>query len=184
MKIYKLIAVLILLPLGLNLIGAWQLQRSVENTERLTEIQADLAHARPYFERLARSPDALTRTMDMDGENITLKEALSRLHEAEQGLDFVVALGSVTTWLARAVIALCLLAALVGGIGLAGLNWAGARARQSRERLLHTSAGSGEFCPSSWWGTSSPWARRCRQSSVSKPWACGMWGACPQANSS
>ncbi|PYD84347.1 peptidase M48, partial [Pseudomonas syringae pv. pisi] len=75
MKIYKLIAVLILLPLGLNLIGAWQLQRSVENTERLTEIQADLARARPYFERLARSPDALTRTMDIDGENITLKEA-------------------------------------------------------------------------------------------------------------
>ncbi|MEQ4282591.1 M48 family metallopeptidase [Pseudomonas syringae] len=138
MKIYKLIAVLILLPLGLNLIGVWQLQRSVENTERLTEIQADLAHARPYFERLARSPDALTRTMEMDGENITLKEALSRLHEAEQGLDFVVVVGNVTTWLARAVIALCLLAALVGGIGLAGLNWAGARALHSRERLLNT----------------------------------------------
>lgn len=34
MKIYKLIAVLILLPLGLNLVGVWQLQRSVDNTQR------------------------------------------------------------------------------------------------------------------------------------------------------
>ncbi|TFZ33728.1 peptidase M48, partial [Pseudomonas syringae] len=75
--------------------------------------------------------------MDRDGENITLKESLSRLHEAEQGLDFVVVMGSVTIWMARTVIALCLLAALVGGIVLAGLNLDGARARQIRERLLH-----------------------------------------------
>ncbi|PYD04859.1 hypothetical protein DND90_12750 [Pseudomonas syringae pv. maculicola] len=66
MKIYKLIAVLILLPLGLNLVGVWQLQRSVDNTQRLNEIQADLVHARPYLEKLARSPSALTRTIVSD----------------------------------------------------------------------------------------------------------------------
>lgn len=138
MKIYKLIAVLILLPLGLNLVGVWQLQRSVDNTQRLTGIQAELLHARPYFEKLARSPSALTRTIEIDGENISISTALARLEEAEKGLDTVVVLGHVTTWLARAVIALGLLAALVGGVGLAGLKWAGSRALHSRERLLHT----------------------------------------------
>ncbi|KPX21386.1 Peptidase M48, Ste24p [Pseudomonas syringae pv. delphinii] len=138
MKIYKLIAVLILLPLGLNLVGVWQLQRSVDNTQRLNEIQADLVHARPYLEKLARSPSALTRTIEVDGENLSISMALSRLAKAEEGFGTVLVLGNVTTWLARAVIALSLLAALVGGVGLAGLKWAGSRALHSRERLLHT----------------------------------------------
>ncbi|KPB52414.1 MULTISPECIES: M48 family metallopeptidase [Pseudomonas syringae group] len=138
MKIYKLIAVLILLPLGLNLVGVWQLQRSLDNTQRLTEIQADLLHARPSLEKLARSPSALTRTIEIDGENLSISMALSRLEEAQEGLGTVLVLGNVTTWLARAVIVLGLLAALVGAVGLAGLKWAGSRALHSRERLLHT----------------------------------------------
>ncbi|TFZ32944.1 peptidase M48, partial [Pseudomonas syringae] len=64
--------------------------------------------------------------------------SLARLQESERGRGVVVVRGGFRMGLARAVIAWCLLWALVGGIGLAGLNWAGARARQSRERLLHT----------------------------------------------
>ncbi|KGS13069.1 hypothetical protein OA77_18515, partial [Pseudomonas coronafaciens] len=94
MKIYKLIAVLILLPLGLNLVGVWQLQRSLDNTQRLTEIQADLLHARPSLEKLARSPSALTRTIEIDGENLSISMALSRLEEAQEGLGTVLVLGN------------------------------------------------------------------------------------------
>ncbi|WP_122678153.1 M48 family metallopeptidase [Pseudomonas viridiflava] len=138
MKIYKLIAVLILLPLCLNLVGVWELHRSLDNARELDEIQSSVRETRPYLNQLAEMPNAHSRMVDIGEEKISLSIAIYRVAKAGDDLGTLIPLASVMIWLARAVIALGILAALVGAIGLLGLNWAGGRALHSRERLLHT----------------------------------------------
>lgn len=138
MKTFKLIAVLILLPLCLNLFGVWELQRSSESNAELAEIDANLKQVRPDLEALIAKGGSRTPMVELDGQRISADIALSRLATAEGEIATLIPLGAVMSGLAKAVIALGLLAALVGAIGMLGLSWAGIRALHSREKLLHT----------------------------------------------
>ncbi|MNZ38912.1 heat shock protein HtpX [compost metagenome] len=138
MKNYKLIAVLILLPLCLNLFGVWELKRSIETNSELVSIQANINEILPELEALVSRSGSRAPMVEIDGERLSANLALSRLSTAKSDIKTLIPLGELKSWLAKAVIALGLLAALVGGIGMWGLSWAGSRALHSRERLLHT----------------------------------------------
>ncbi|SES93807.1 Peptidase family M48 [Pseudomonas graminis] len=139
MKILKLIAVLVLFPLALNLLGVWELQRSTDNRLTYAGYQADLDRARPELQAIADKSGSRPVMVDVgDGEQMEVKEALSRVADLQGELDTLLPLTDVMVWLAIGVITLGLLAALMGGVGLLALNWAGRRAMQSREQLLHS----------------------------------------------
>ncbi len=139
MKILKLIAVLVLFPLALNLLGVWELQRSTDNRLTYAGYQADLDRARPELQAIADKSGSRPVMVDVgDGEKMEVKEALSRIADLQGELDTLLPLTDVMVWLAIGVITLGLLAALMGGVGLLALNWAGRRAMQSREQLLHS----------------------------------------------
>uniref|UniRef100_A0A7C2BAW2 Peptidase M48 n=1 Tax=Pseudomonas graminis TaxID=158627 RepID=A0A7C2BAW2_9PSED len=139
MKILKLIAVLVLFPLALNLLGVWELQRSTDNRLTYAGYQADLDRARPELQAIADKSGSRPVMVDVgDGEKMEVKEALSRVADLQGELDTLLPLTDVMVWLAIGVITLGLLAALMGGVGLLALNWAGRRAMQSREQLLHS----------------------------------------------
>jgi len=136
MKKLKLTAVLILLPLCLGLFGAWELQRGTEGHLQQLQNQQELKDIRPQLESLAaKSPYA---SVQVDGQTLSAELALSQFGKAENDVVDLLRLTSVMTGLAWGVIALGLLAALVGTLGLIGLAWAGSRAQESRDRLLHT----------------------------------------------
>ena len=138
-KKLKLIAVLVLFPLALNLLGVWQLQRSTDNRLVYAGYQADLDEARPQLQAIADKSGSRPVMVDVgDGEKMEVKEALSRVSDLQHELDTLLPLTNVMVWLATGVITLGLLAALVGGLGLLALNWAGRRAMHSREQLLHS----------------------------------------------
>ena len=138
MKKLKLIAVLVLFPLALNLFGVWELQRSTEDRQVYAGYQADLNEARPELQAIAAKGGSRPVMVDVgDGEKMEVNEALARVAGLQDELDTLLPLSNVMVWLATGVIALGLLAALVGGLGLFGLNWAGRRAMHSREQLLH-----------------------------------------------
>lgn len=138
MKKLKLIAVLVLFPLALNLFGVWELQRSTEDRQVYAGYQADLNEARPELQAIAAKGGSRPVMVDVgDGEKMEVNEALARVARLQDELDTLLPLSNVMVWLATGVIALGLLAALVGGLGLFGLNWAGRRAMHSREQLLH-----------------------------------------------
>lgn len=139
MKKLKLIAVLVLFPLALNLFGVWELQRSTEDRQVYAGYQADLNEARPELQAIAAKGGSRPVMVDVgDGEKMEVNEALARVAGLQDELDTLLPLSNVMVWLATGVIALGLLAALVGGLGLLGLNWAGRRAMHSREQLLHS----------------------------------------------
>lgn len=139
MKKLKLIAVLVLFPLALNLFGVWELQRSSEDRQAYAGYQADLNEARPELQAIAAKGGSRPVMVDVgDGEKMEVNEALARVAGLQDELDTLLPLSNVMVWLATGVIALGLLAALVGGLGLLGLNWAGRRAMHSREQLLHS----------------------------------------------
>lgn len=139
MKILKLIAVLVLFPLALNLLGVWELQRSTDNRLTYAGYRADLDRARPELQAIADKSGSRPVMVDVgDGEQMEVKEALSRVADLQGELDTLLPLTDVMVWLAIGVITLGLLAALMGGVGLLALNWAGRRAMQSREQLLHS----------------------------------------------
>ncbi len=138
MKIFKLIAVLILLPFCLNLFGVWQLQRSSESNAELAEIDANLKEIRPDLEALIAKGGSRPPMVELDGKPISADIALSQLSTAEEEIGTLIPLGAVMNGLAKAVIALGLVATLVGVIGMLGLSWAGTHALHSREKLLRT----------------------------------------------
>ncbi|WP_268796911.1 M48 family metallopeptidase [Pseudomonas huanghezhanensis] len=138
MKTLKLIAVLIVLPLCLGLFGAWELQRSTENSLYLIDTRANLKDIRSQLEEMAAKPGSRSISIDFDGQRVGVELALSRVTEAESELNTLQPLDSVMNGLAKAVIALGLLATLVGAAGMLGLGWAGSRALRSREQLLAT----------------------------------------------
>lgn len=139
MKKLKLIAVLVLFPLALNMLGVWELQRSTDNRLTYAGYQADLDQARPELRAIADKAGSRPVMVDVgDGEQMEVKEALARVADLQGELDTLLPLTDVMVWLAIGVITLGLLAALMGGIGLLALTWAGRRAMQSREQLLHS----------------------------------------------
>ncbi len=138
-KKLKLIAVLVLFPLGLNLVGVWELQRSTDDHAEYAAYQADLAEFRPELQAIADNSGSRPVMVDVgDGEKMEVKMALSRVTEMQDELDTLLPLTNVMAWVAKGTITLGLLAALVGGLGLLALNWAGRRAMHSREQLLHS----------------------------------------------
>ncbi|EJM87864.1 Zn-dependent protease with chaperone function [Pseudomonas sp. GM74] len=138
MRTLKLIAVLILLPLCLGLFGVWELQRSTESIRDFAEAKAELGVMRPEIEAMVAKPFSRSAKVDINGERMGVHQALSLITQAEHELTILQPVAAVMNNLAKGVIALGLLASLVGVLGLSGLRWAGARASHSRERLLHT----------------------------------------------
>ncbi|MBV7566028.1 M48 family metallopeptidase [Pseudomonas sp. PDM27] len=138
MRTLKLIAVLILLPLCLGLFGVWELQRSTESIRDFAEAKAELGVMRPEIEAMLAKPFSRSAKVDINGERMGVHQALSLITQAEHELTILQPVAAVMNNLAKGVIALGLLASLVGVLGLLGLRWAGARASHSRERLLHT----------------------------------------------
>ncbi len=125
----------------MNLLGAWELQRSTDRSREIIETQADFEQFRTYLETLAAKRDSSSAPVMVDiggGKRMELQAALSRVTELLDDLSTLQPLTTAMTWLARVVIVLGLLAALVGGLGMFGLQWAGARALHSRDQLLHT----------------------------------------------
>jgi len=138
MRTLKLIAVLILLPLCLGLFGVWELQRSTESIRDFAEAKAELGVMRPEIEAMVAKPFSRSAKVDINGERMGVHQALSLITQVEHELTILQPVAAVMNNLAKGVIALGLLASLVGVLGLLGLRWAGARASHSRERLLHT----------------------------------------------
>jgi len=138
MRTLILIAVLILLPLCLGLFGVWELQRSTESIRDFAEAKAELGVMRPEIEAMVAKPFSRSAKVDINGERMGVHQALSLITQAEHELTILQPVAAVMNNLAKGVIALGLLASLVGVLGLLGLRWAGARASHSRERLLHT----------------------------------------------
>ncbi|PVZ56476.1 peptidase M48 [Pseudomonas sp. B1(2018)] len=138
MRTLKLIAVLILLPLCLGLFGVWELQRSTESIRDFAEAKAELGVMRPEIEAMVAKPFSRSAKVDINGESMGVHQALSLVTQVEHELTILQPVAAVMNNLAKGVIALGLLASLVGVLGLLGLRWAGARASHSRERLLHT----------------------------------------------
>ncbi|MGF6201422.1 M48 family metallopeptidase [Pseudomonas laurylsulfatiphila] len=138
MRTLKLIAVLILLPLCLGLFGVWELQRSTESITEFADINAELSDMRVELQAMAAKPGSSSALVDINGKRMSVAMALSRITDAEHDLTILQPVSAVMSNLAKGVIALGLLASLVGVLGLLGLRWAGARASHSRERLLHT----------------------------------------------
>ncbi|VVM55531.1 M48 family metallopeptidase [Pseudomonas fluorescens] len=138
MRTLKLIAVLILLPLCLGLFGVWELQRSSESIKEFADFNAELGEMHVELEAMAAQPGSSSAMVDINGKRMSVAMALSRIADAEHDLTILQPVSAVMSNLAKGVIALGLLASLVGVLGLLGLRWAGARASHSRERLLHT----------------------------------------------
>ncbi|MGA9220094.1 MAG: peptidase M48, partial [Pseudomonas graminis] len=87
-KKLKLIAVLVLFPLGLNLVGVWELQRSTDDHAEYAAYQADLAEFRPELQAIADNSGSRPVMVDVgDGEKMEVKMALSRVTEMQDELD-------------------------------------------------------------------------------------------------
>ncbi|WP_223503830.1 M48 family metallopeptidase [Pseudomonas sp. BF-R-24] len=137
MKYLKLIAVLVLLPLCLGLIGIWELQRSSDAGWQFARARAELIDIRPQLEALSRKRGSSAIAVDVDGERVDIALGLSRLKEALDAFDTLIPVNAVRTFLAKGVVVLGLTASLIGVSGLLWLGWAGLRASRSREQLLY-----------------------------------------------
>lgn len=138
MKLLRLIAALILLPLCLSFTGLWELQRVTDRHQFYTKLQDEIQRARPQLSRLIASPERRENRIDIDGESMSIASAYSRFEEAANGLDTMVFVSTLMKWLAIGAAMLGLLAALVGACGLLALKGSGSHARRSRELLLRT----------------------------------------------
>ncbi|WP_296186180.1 M48 family metallopeptidase [Pseudomonas sp. UBA1879] len=136
MQTLKLVAVLILLPVLLGLFGTWELQRSTESYRQLGQYQAELANIRPRLQELASKDKRAW--IEIDHRRVDVQRALIQIAETEDDNRQLLGMTRVMTGLAWGVVMLGCMAALVGLLGLLALGWAGSRALQSRERLLHT----------------------------------------------
>jgi Zn-dependent protease with chaperone function len=137
LKTLKLIAVLVLLPFCLGLLGIWELQRSSETGRQFDRVRADLVDIRPQLEALSRKRGSSSIAVDFDGERVGVALALSRLEEVEDAFDTLIPVNTVRVFLAKGVVVLGLAASLIGVSGLLWLGWAGLLAGRSREQLLY-----------------------------------------------
>ncbi|WP_346659651.1 M48 family metallopeptidase [Pseudomonas sp. RIT-PI-S] len=134
MKHLKLFAVLVLLPLCLGALGAWQLQRGIDDNQERAATLAYLQSILPEIEALDAKPSA--QFIDIDGVSVSTGIALSQIRETEHDLHTLQPIGASRVLLAKASIALGLLAAIVGAAGLFALGLAARQALRSRDQLL------------------------------------------------
>ncbi|MGY2374677.1 M48 family metalloprotease [Pseudomonas sp. SDO524_S393] len=134
MNALKLICLLVIVPLLLTALGGWEYQRVAENSAQLSDYSAKVTIAQRQLRAVAaNNPNAL---IDVGDEKIGVTVALSRLDKIETELPMARQVQQVLRGLAPWVMGLGLLAALIGTAALAGTQWAGRRAQQSREKLL------------------------------------------------
>ncbi|AKS06984.1 M48 family metallopeptidase [Pseudomonas trivialis] len=135
MHALKLICLLVIFPLLLAALGGWERQRATEANKELIDYSANVVIARQTLHTLAaRKPPVL---IDVGEEKVGIQPALERLDNIEAELPTAYRVNDVMRALAPWVIGLGLLAAFIGTAALLGTHWAGKRAQQSRERLLH-----------------------------------------------
>ncbi|QHF42504.1 peptidase M48, Ste24p [Pseudomonas sp. S35] len=145
MNALKLIFLLIVFPLLLAALGGWERQRADETTTTMIDYHITVGIAKQQLQALAaKDPAAI---VDLVDENISVQLALSRLEKIESELPTAHRVNRVMRALAPWVIGLGLLAALIGVAALAGTHWAGRRAQQSREKLLHAFALGSRLLP-------------------------------------
>lgn len=145
MKLLKLIAILIALPLALAGYGGWQLQRAYEHGQQRESFAAYLQSVVPDLEKLAAEPGL--HFVEMDGQRETVQIALGKINPLLDDLSLLHRIGQVMSALAIAQVALGVLAAAVGLLGLFALARAGRQAMHSRERLLQSFQGVRAWLP-------------------------------------
>lgn len=145
MNALKLICLLVVFPLLLAALGGWERQRADETTTAMIDYNITVEIAKQQLQALsAKNPTASVNLVD---ETISVQMALSRLEKIETELPTAHKINRVLRALAPWVIGLGLLAALIGVAALASTYWAGRRAQQSRERLLHAFALGSRLLP-------------------------------------
>jgi len=145
MNALKLICLLVIVPLLLAALGGWERERAGEAAAWLINYQADVSATRQTLQTLAtQNPTAL---IDLGEEKIGIQPALERLDKITAELPTAQRINSGMRTLAPWVMGLGLLAALIGVAALAGTQWAGRRARQSREKLLQAFALGSRLLP-------------------------------------
>jgi hypothetical protein len=134
MNALKLILLLIVFPLLLAATGGWEWQRAVDGALKLSEFEANLEIARPHLQGvMAQDP---TASMEVNGEKLSVQLVLSRLDKAVEEIGTARRVKNALQTLAKWVIGMGLLAALIGAAALCATHWAGAQARKSRQALL------------------------------------------------
>ncbi|WNW12450.1 M48 family metalloprotease [Pseudomonas sp. DTU_2021_1001937_2_SI_NGA_ILE_001] len=136
MKLLKLVALLILLPLGMALFGAWELQRSVATQQENADLQVFITEILPTLRQAEKQPGM--QMVEVGEERIPVSLALQRAEKVADEMDTLHTVDRVRHGLAVTVISLSLLAMLIGLAGLLDLRQAAARAQRSRERLLES----------------------------------------------
>lgn len=136
MKNFKLLAVLVLLPLLLALYGGWQWQRSLSSAQETADYQAYLKDTRPQIAALQSKPGA--HWVEMDGQKLGVELALSRIDQIAAEMDTLHAIDRTRHVWAITTVSLSLLAAFIGFCGMLGVSRAAARALRSRQQLLQT----------------------------------------------
>ncbi|MBE8590293.1 M48 family metalloprotease [Pseudomonas sp. MAFF 301449] len=145
MNALKLICLLVVFPLLLAALGGWERQRADETTTAMIDYNITVEIAKQQLQALAATDP--TASVDLVDETISVQLALSRLEKIETELPTAHKINRVLRALAPWVIGLGLLAALIGVAALASTYWAGRRALQSRERLLHAFALGSRLLP-------------------------------------
>ncbi len=145
MNALKLIVLLVVFPLLLAALGGWEHQRAQQTTTQMVEYAANVVTAKRQLQALAaRDPATL---ITINGEKISVSLALTRLAKIEAELPTALPINRAMQALAPWVIGVGLLAAFIGTAALLGTHWAGRRAQQSRERLLHAFALGSRLLP-------------------------------------
>jgi Zn-dependent protease with chaperone function len=134
MNAIKLIFLLIISPLLLAGVGTWELQRATEGARVPDQAQAYVNVMKPVLRTWLEENPTIPITVGSDG--LSPEQFLSRLARMEAELPTARHINRILHALAAWVIGLGLLAALIGVAALAGTQWAGRRAQQSREQLL------------------------------------------------
>ena len=134
MKLLKLIALLILVPLLMTAFGAWEKMRADEDQADLQSLAVNLNESIPKLRQLVAERPMTSVTVGDQKMAATL--ALSRFESAADEMDTMLALAAVRVGLALATIVLGAVAATIGALALAATIAAGSIARQSRARML------------------------------------------------
>ena len=134
MNAIKLIFLLIISPLLLAGVGTWELQRATEGARVPDQALAYVNVMKPVLKTWLEENPTIPITVGSDG--LSPEQFLSRLARMEAELPTARHINRVLHALAAWVIGLGLLAALIGVAALAGTQWAGRRAQQSREQLV------------------------------------------------